>query len=96
MTTIRKSKHPMVQRWDNLEEAARDCYEAYGESTRWKNHQGNTMPMWADLPQAIKAAWMAVVRRILSKAYRIVAHDLIEHIQNDCDKNCAQLTKGAS
>jgi len=38
----------------SLEEAA---YQAYGESTDWKNFRGDKMPEWEELPEAIQEAW---------------------------------------
>lgn len=75
-----------IERWDTIEDAARDAYTAYGLHTQWKNYQGKVMPTWTDLPLPIQQAWAAAVRRILAKAYRIVAHDLVEHIQKDCKR----------
>jgi hypothetical protein len=34
------------------------AYQAYGESVGWKNHLGNAMPRWEDLPPSIKQAWV--------------------------------------
>lgn len=82
-------------RWENLEHAARDAYESYGASVGWKNYRGDAMPAWNALPMPIKQAWGAAVKSTLAKAYRIMAHDLIEHIRNDADRNAAELeTKG--
>lgn len=41
------------------EKLARIAYRAYGESTGWKNFQGNKMPEFDDLPGPIQAAWRA-------------------------------------
>lgn len=38
---------------------ARKAYAAYGDSTGGKNFQGNPMPTFDALPDAIKAAWRA-------------------------------------
>ena len=40
----------------SLEEAA---YQAYGESTEWKNFRGDKMPEWEELPESIQKAWRA-------------------------------------
>lgn len=37
--------------------AARAAYQMYGKSVDFKNFQGNPMPEWNDLPEAIKTAW---------------------------------------
>ena len=34
-------------------------YEAYGDSTDWKNFQNNPMPQWDELPENIRQAWCA-------------------------------------
>lgn len=36
---------------------ARCAYNAYGQSTGWKNYQGNPMPEWADLGEPVQRAW---------------------------------------
>lgn len=33
------------------------AYEAYGQSVDGKNHLGNPMPNWFDLPAKIQIAW---------------------------------------
>lgn len=38
---------------------ARRAYIAYGDSVGWRNHQGNPMPAWLDLPEHIRDAWTA-------------------------------------
>lgn len=48
---------------------ARLAYTAYGDSTNWKNHQGNLMPNWIDLPESIKHAWKAASDCVYNKAY---------------------------
>lgn len=47
-------------------ERAEQLYQAYGRSTNFKNFQGNPMPKWADLPDAIKEAWRAVADEQIS------------------------------
>ena len=81
----------MSGRWENLADAARDAYEAYGNDTDWKSFQGARMPAWRELPPKIQHAWGASVRRILAKAYRIMANDLSQHIQEDCRQNIEAL-----
>jgi hypothetical protein len=43
---------------------SQQSYEAYGFSTDFKNYQGNPMPTWEQLPEAIQDAWTASVIRI--------------------------------
>lgn len=44
------------------QEIAASAYRAYSNSTGNKNFQGNPMPAWENLPQAIRTAWEAAVR----------------------------------
>jgi hypothetical protein len=46
-------------------EPAQKAYEAYAACTGWKNYQGNPMPQWADLPEAIRVAWRAAIAAVL-------------------------------
>ena len=41
---------------------ARVAYRGYGETTDFKNFQGNPMPAWDDLPEKIRAAWINAAR----------------------------------
>lgn len=45
---------------------AKLAYAAYGQSTDFKNYQGNPMPAWADLGPAIQAAWVAAAGAVAS------------------------------
>lgn len=47
-----------------MELAARIAYAAYGESTGGKNYQGNPMPPWEHLGDAIQAAWLAAAEAV--------------------------------
>jgi hypothetical protein len=38
---------------------AKIAYAAYGQTTGFKNFQGNPMPNWDDLPDTIQGAWVA-------------------------------------
>jgi hypothetical protein len=38
---------------------AREAYRAYGQTTDFKNYQGNPMPAWDDLTEKIREAWVA-------------------------------------
>ncbi|MCM1972343.1 hypothetical protein [Streptomyces sp. G1] len=50
-------------------ELAKAAYAAYGGATGGKNHRGEPMPAWADLPSGIQTAWEvaaeAIARRVL-------------------------------
>lgn len=35
------------------------AYHAYGEVVGFKNHEGRQMPMWSELPERIRLAWIA-------------------------------------
>lgn len=39
-------------------------YQAYGDAAGWKNYQGNPMPTWEELPEAIKSYWSAAALKI--------------------------------
>jgi hypothetical protein len=41
------------------ESRARIAYTAYGRKTGFKNRQGNQMPVFDDLPEQIRDAWIA-------------------------------------
>jgi hypothetical protein len=43
-------------------------YEAYGEHAYWKNFQGDRMPNWEDLPDAIKLHWETAASAIVRSA----------------------------
>lgn len=47
-----------MKTWTELAEIA---YHAYGQSTDFKNFQGNPMPEWSSLPESIQQAWIAAV-----------------------------------
>lgn len=72
-------------RWDNIEHAAADAYDAYQTSL------ARTGPAWADLSPRQQKAWVAAVRVTLVKAYRVVAYDWITGIEDECRRNCALL-----
>jgi len=40
-----------------MSERAKAAYAAYGEVVGWKNFQGNPMPQFHELPEAIRQAW---------------------------------------
>jgi hypothetical protein len=40
------------------ESRARIAYTAYGRKVDFKNFQGDPMPMFDELPEAIRAAWI--------------------------------------
>lgn len=45
--------------------AGETAYLAYGESTGHRNFQGDAMPAWKDLPEAIRAAWEAAAEAVI-------------------------------
>jgi hypothetical protein len=46
-------------------ELAKVAYEAYGAATGGKNHRGEPMPPWDELPEAIRHAWDAAAQAVL-------------------------------
>lgn len=52
------------------EDVGKMAYEAYGESTGWKNFEGKPMPKWVNLPPNIQAAWIAAVRAVVDITQR--------------------------
>ena len=51
-----------------MDDLAKIAYEAYGESTGWRNYQGLPMPAWDDLPEPIRRAWDAAAQAVLDAA----------------------------
>lgn len=49
----------------DVRELALIAYTAYGQTTDFKNFQGNPMPAWQDLPDKIQEAWIASVQAVL-------------------------------
>lgn len=48
---------------------ARETYTAYGASVGFKNFQGNLMPAFDDLPDAIVDAWIAASRHAFGRGW---------------------------
>jgi len=50
-------------------ELAKLAYNAYGETTEWRNHRGDPMPCWEDLGERVQTCWQvaagAVAGRVL-------------------------------
>lgn len=44
---------------DEQVDLAKLAYQAYGRQVYFKNYQGNPMPAWDDLGDAIQDAWVA-------------------------------------
>lgn len=44
-------------------EFAVELFNAYGEHCGWKNFQGNDMPKWEDVGEAVQSHWLAVAER---------------------------------
>lgn len=49
---------------------ARDAYNAYSESAKYKSFSGDTLQYWEHLPPAIQDHWVAATRAILSMEHR--------------------------
>ena len=43
---------------------AKIAYAAYGETTGFKNFQGNPMPAWEQLGEPIQKAWIAAAEAV--------------------------------
>jgi hypothetical protein len=50
-------------------------YEAYASSADWKNFQGNKMPEWEELPEAIKTHWIRAAFAIRNIPPEFFLHD---------------------
>ncbi len=59
-------------------ELAKAAYIAYGDAVAWKNHRGDPMPAWDDLPEAIRAAWVAAANAIVGEIDARIG-DLFDH-----------------
>jgi hypothetical protein len=46
---------------------AKVAYRAYGATTNFKNFQGNDMPLFDDLPEQIKEAWVAAATAVMEQ-----------------------------
>lgn len=57
--------YPYTEKSSFLDAEARQAYERYAAVTDWKNFQGNPMPQWGDLPEKIRAAWVAAVEPLV-------------------------------
>lgn len=54
---------------------AKLAYGAYGQTTGFKNFQGNPMPNWDDLGETIQGAWIAAADSIYNYLMGPVAAD---------------------
>lgn len=48
---------------------ARIGYEAYGDASEWKDHEGKPMSEWRDLPADVREKW-EVAAAAMEKAIR--------------------------
>jgi hypothetical protein len=60
----------------DLDEIARSAYHGYARSTHNKNFQGNEMPAWEALPEAIRVAWAVSVKTAIRIFLASAAGDL--------------------
>lgn len=58
------------------DELARLAYDSYGETTGYKNFQGNPMPAFNDLGDTIQNAWKAAVAAVRTAVISHVADDI--------------------
>lgn len=54
---------------------AKSAYRAYGSVTNWKNYQGLPMPEWENLPDGIRAAWVAAVQQVWTDLRVVITSD---------------------
>lgn len=54
------------------------AYQVYGNSVEWRNFQGNPMPLWEDLSDAIREAWEEVGDALYDIGYDDGRYDPIE------------------
>jgi hypothetical protein len=52
---------------DLLTTLAESAYNAYGETTDFKNYQGLPMPKWNELSERIQSAWKAAVNDVMKQ-----------------------------
>jgi hypothetical protein len=45
---------------------AQQAYQAYGQTTGFKNYQGLPMPAWSALGDTIQGAWVAAVNAVVT------------------------------
>jgi hypothetical protein len=56
-------------------EVARAGYEAYGQWTGWKTHDGHDMLPWIELPEHVQLAWVAAAGGIVRVMFRPTPQD---------------------
>lgn len=85
------SKRIKLRRWDDIDEAARELYEAYAFTLRASGGPNLQIPLWQDLPPRMRGAWAAGVRVILAKAHRIIVEDMQAELDKSVRDNCQNL-----
>lgn len=63
-------------------------YRAYGDSVGWKNYLGRPMPVWGDLPEAIRAAWDRAAYVIVNEATRLYDQGTVECVCEHPSTGC--------
>lgn len=58
------------------ESRARLAYTAYGKVTGFRNFRGDPMPMFDDLPEQIREAWVAAAGVVLGSRHHRHGHDV--------------------
>jgi hypothetical protein len=61
---------------DNQIARAQAAYHAYGAVTDHKNYQGLPMPTWPELPEKIRAAWVAASNAAAAYVAPVLRDDL--------------------
>lgn len=59
------TQQEIEQSVDECDLLAAKAYAAYAISAGGKNFQGNPMPAWAELPEAIRGHWRAAVGAVI-------------------------------
>lgn len=49
---------------EDINKLAEMAYNAYGNTTNFKNYKGELMPKYSELPEDIKTAWVAAANMV--------------------------------
>lgn len=60
-------ENPKVVHITNSSRLTEAAYSAYGEDAKWLTWNGNPMPQWDQLNDAVKSHWIAAVEFVLLK-----------------------------
>jgi hypothetical protein len=54
---------------ENVIELAQRFYNAYGVHADWKSWNGNPMPQWDELNEAVQSHWIAVAQLAIDELW---------------------------